>query len=47
MWNTWGIGEVHTGFLWGNLKEMDHFKNLGIHSMQILKWVLNRSAVRV
>jgi hypothetical protein len=34
-------------FWYGNLKERAHFVNLGIHGRQILKWISNRSAVRV
>jgi len=30
MWCIWGIGEVYTGFWWGNLRERGHFKGLGI-----------------
>jgi len=25
-----GIGEVHPGFLWGNLRERDHLEDLGV-----------------
>jgi hypothetical protein len=25
----WGRGEVHTGFLWGNLRERDHLEDPG------------------
>ena len=25
------MGEVHTGFLWGNLRERDHLENPGVN----------------
>ena len=28
--HVWGRGEVHTGFLWGNLRERDHLEELGV-----------------
>jgi hypothetical protein len=32
-----GRGEVHTGFWWGNLRNRDHFEDLGIDGRIILK----------
>jgi hypothetical protein len=29
-----------TGFWWGNLKERDHLKGLGVSGSRILKWSL-------
>lgn len=29
-------------FWWGNLKDTDHLKNLGISVGMILKWILNK-----
>jgi hypothetical protein len=38
-----GAGEVHTGFWWGeDLKEKDHFENLGVDGRIILKWILKK-----
>jgi len=28
MWHIWGRTEVHTGFLWLNLKKRDHLEEL-------------------
>ena len=33
-------GEVHTGFRWENLREVDHLKDPGIDGRMILKYVL-------
>jgi hypothetical protein len=31
MWHVCGVrGEVHKEFWWGNVKERDHFKDLGV-----------------
>ena len=40
MWHIWGIGEVCSGFWWGDLRERDHMEDLGLDGMIILKWVL-------
>jgi len=37
-----GGGEVYTGFWWGNLKESDHLKGLGINSRMILNAIRRR-----
>jgi hypothetical protein len=34
-----GRGEVHTGFLWGDLREGDHLGDSGIDGRIILKWI--------
>jgi hypothetical protein len=34
-----GEREVHTGFLWGYLREGDHLGDAGINGRIILKWI--------
>jgi hypothetical protein len=36
------IGEVHTGFWWGNLLERDHLEDLGIDGRIISRWVFKK-----
>jgi hypothetical protein len=33
---------VHRGFWWGNLREVDHLKDLGIDGRIILKWIFKK-----
>jgi hypothetical protein len=33
-------GKEHTGFWWGNRREGDHLKDLGVDGRIILKWML-------
>jgi hypothetical protein len=33
---------VHIGFWWGNLKEIDHFENLGVDVWIILKGIFKK-----
>jgi len=35
--SVWIRREVHTGFWWGNLRERDHLKDLGVDGRIILK----------
>jgi hypothetical protein len=42
MWHVWGTGEVHTGFWWGDLRERDHLKELGVDGRIILKLILKK-----
>jgi hypothetical protein len=37
-----GRGELHTGFWWGDLREKDRVKDLGVDGRSILKWVLKK-----
>jgi len=34
---------MHTGFWWGNLRERDHFEELGIPQRIILEWIFKKS----
>jgi hypothetical protein len=36
MWRVWDI-EVHTWFWWGDVKEREHLKDLGVDGRTILK----------
>jgi hypothetical protein len=36
------MGEVYTGFWWGNLRERDHLGELGIDGMIILRWIFSK-----
>jgi hypothetical protein len=42
MWHVWGIGEVHTGVWWGNLKERSHLEALSADGSIILKWIFKK-----
>jgi len=33
---------VNTEFWWGNLRERDHFKDVGIDERIILKWIFKK-----
>ena len=46
MWHEWGAGEVHIGFWWEDLMEMDHLEDLGINGRIILKWIKWDEVVR-
>jgi hypothetical protein len=35
----WGRGEACTGFWWGNMRERDHWGDLGVGGRIILRWV--------
>ena len=37
-----GEGEVYTEFWWGNLRERDHFEDLGVDGGIILKWMFKK-----
>jgi len=36
-WHLWKMGEIHTGFWWGDLRERAHLEDLGIDGGIILK----------
>ena len=38
----WGREEVHTGFWWGNLKEVDHLGDPGVDDRTILRWIFRK-----
>jgi hypothetical protein len=37
MWNVWGRREMHRGLWWGDLRERDYLKDLGVEGSIILK----------
>jgi hypothetical protein len=38
----WGEGEVHTGFLWGNLRKGGHLEDQGVDGRITLKCILEK-----
>jgi hypothetical protein len=36
------MGEVYTGFWWGNLMEREHFEDLAIIGRIILRWIFRK-----
>jgi hypothetical protein len=42
MWHIWETGEVHTGFWWGDLRQIYHLEDLGIDGRIILKWIFEK-----
>ena len=40
LWYIRGTRTVHTEFWYGNLRERDHFENVGVDMRIILKWAL-------
>jgi hypothetical protein len=42
MWYVWGRGEVYIEFWWGNLRERDLLKGLGLDGRIILKWIFRK-----
>jgi hypothetical protein len=41
-YSMYGRREVYTGFWWGDLRKRDHFDDIGIEGIIILKWVFNK-----
>jgi hypothetical protein len=39
------VGEVHTGFWWGNLRERDHLEDQNVNGMIILRRIFRRLGV--
>jgi hypothetical protein len=37
-----GRGEVYTGFLWGNLRERDHWGDPDVDRRIILRWIFRK-----
>jgi len=42
MWYLQWRGEVHIGFLWENLSEIDHLENQNVDISIILKWYFKK-----
>jgi hypothetical protein len=42
MLHVWGRGEVEAGLWWGNLKERDHLKDIGLDENIILRWIFRK-----
>jgi len=37
-----GRGEANTGYMWGNLRERDHFEYPGVDGRIILRWIFRK-----
>jgi hypothetical protein len=37
-----GLGELYTGFWWGNLRERDHLGDPGIDGRILLRWIFRK-----
>jgi len=44
--HVWRRGEVHTGFWWGNLREINHMKDPGVGGKITLRWIFRKWDVR-
>jgi hypothetical protein len=44
MWHVWARGETHTGFWWGNLREIDHLEEVGVEVRIILNQIFKKWA---
>jgi hypothetical protein len=36
------MGEMHTGFWWGNLRERDSLEDAGVDGRIILRWIFRK-----
>jgi hypothetical protein len=36
------MGEMHTGFWWGNLREKAHLENQGVNGRIIVRWIFRK-----
>jgi len=43
MWHAWGIGEVCTGFWWGNPRERGQWGDPDVDGRIILRWIFRKS----
>jgi hypothetical protein len=42
MWHVFGTGEVHTGFLWEDLREGVNLDFLDVDGSIILRWIFKK-----
>jgi hypothetical protein len=35
-------GDVYTGIWWDDLRETDHFEDLGVDGRKVLRWIFRR-----
>jgi hypothetical protein len=42
----WGIEGKHTRFWWGNLKEGNHWENIGVDWRIMFKWTVKKQDMR-
>jgi hypothetical protein len=36
------MGELYTGFWWGNLRERNHLEDPGVYRKVILRWIFEK-----
>jgi hypothetical protein len=41
MWYVWETEEMHAGFWWGNLREIDHLQDIGVDG-KIIKCIFKK-----